>query len=561
MADLPPAGGLAQHADVHPAHDPPPTDRARSARRDTHDATPGAREVEPAALPLTSGSLLARNTMWTLLGQSAPLLAAVAAIPVLIREMGAERFGVLTLAWVLIGYMSLLDLGLGRALTQRVAERLGAGREEDLHREVATSLGIMALLGVLAGVALIALSPWLTSELLRMPVAMRGEALPAFRWIALGVPFVVVTAGYAGILSAYQRFRALNAIRIPTSILSFVGPLVVLLFSNRLDHVVMVLVAGRIAGTIAHALVTARAVPWLGRRPRWAPAAVVPLIRMGGWMTVSNLISPLMVQLDRFLVGAWISLEAVTYYATPFEIATRLWIVSGPLAMVLFPAFGTALASDRARAALLYRRSLKYVWLVLCPVVIAAITLARDGMHAWLGAEFAARSTVVFQWLVLGILANSIAQMPYAMIQAAGQARRTAVLHMMELPGYLVLLWVLLHRNGIEGVAWAWCARMTVDALVMLFMAQHVLGAPALPAAGRWSMLIGLAGIAGAFAVQGLPLYLRAPYALAAVTAAGMLLGSRGMAQERAALMSMALRGRDAATRAIRPAGSAGERP
>jgi len=79
---------------------------------------------------LTSGSVLARNTLINLLGRTAPMAVAIFAIPILIRELGTERFGVLTLVWVVIGYFSLFDLGLGRALTKLVAEKLASEQEE-----------------------------------------------------------------------------------------------------------------------------------------------------------------------------------------------------------------------------------------------------------------------------------------------------------------------------------------------------------------------------------------------------------------------------------------------
>src|SRR5256885_16689772 len=65
---------------------------------------------------------LARNAVWNLLSLTAPMLVALGAIPALIRTLGADRFGILTLAWMLIGYCSLFDLGLGRALTKLVSE-------------------------------------------------------------------------------------------------------------------------------------------------------------------------------------------------------------------------------------------------------------------------------------------------------------------------------------------------------------------------------------------------------------------------------------------------------
>src|SRR5215469_9230201 len=110
---------------------------------------------------LTSGRLLARNTVWNLIGSGAPMLVAVFCIPILIRGLGKERFGVLTLAWALIGYASLFDLGLGRALTQLVARKLGAGEEREIPSLAWTSLLLMLLLGFLGTAAIFLISPWL----------------------------------------------------------------------------------------------------------------------------------------------------------------------------------------------------------------------------------------------------------------------------------------------------------------------------------------------------------------------------------------------------------------
>src|SRR5882672_938675 len=124
---------------------------------------------------LTSGRLLARNTVWNLLGYGAPVAVAVFCIPILIRGLGHERFGVLTLAWALIGYASLFDLGLGRALTQLVAKKLGAGEDSEVPMLVWTSSLLMLLLGVLGAGVVALLSPLLVHRVLNVPVALQRE--------------------------------------------------------------------------------------------------------------------------------------------------------------------------------------------------------------------------------------------------------------------------------------------------------------------------------------------------------------------------------------------------
>src|SRR4051794_27268252 len=131
------------------------------------EAPPGP---ESALHRLTSGRVLARNAAWSLVGQVAPMLVAVVAIPLLIGGLGRDRFGVLTLAWLVIGYFSLFDFGLGRALTKVVAERLGEDREGELPALVWTSLGLMMALGLAGALVVGLLSSWLVRGVIKVPV-------------------------------------------------------------------------------------------------------------------------------------------------------------------------------------------------------------------------------------------------------------------------------------------------------------------------------------------------------------------------------------------------------
>lgn len=426
-------------------------------------------------LHLTSGRLLARNTVWNLIGNGAPMIVAIFCIPILIRGLGTERFGILTLTWALIGYASLFDLGLGRALTQLVAKKLGAGEDREVPTLVWTSLLLMLILGVVGSAIIIFLSPWLVHGALNVPDPMEPETLQSFRLLGLSLPFVITTAGLRGLLEAHQRFGLISALRIPMGVFTFAGPLVVLPFSKSLVPVVATLVVGRGAAWAAHLLLCLRMLPELGRSIVWERSAAGPLLRFGGWMTVSNLVSALMVMIDRFLIGALVTMTAVAYYATPYEVVTKLWVIPGALVGVMFPAFSTSSMQDRNRTAVLFRRSVKCILLVLFPMVLLLIVLARDGLKVWLGSEFAANSVHVVQWLAAGVLINSLALVPSALIQGVGRPDLTAKLQVIELPVYLTSLVWLTKEYGIEGAAIAWTARVALDALILFIMARRLL--------------------------------------------------------------------------------------
>lgn len=423
----------------------------------------------------TSGRLLAKNSLFNIVGQGTPMLVALITIPILIKEIGIERFGILSLAWMVVGYFSLFDLGLGRALTKLTAEKLGTEHENQIPALVWTALFLMVLLGLVGVLIGILVSTWLVYDVLKIPTELKQETLIAFYLLVVSIPIVIATTGLRGILEAYQRFDLVNALRIPLGLLTYLGPLLVLPFSKSLLPVIGILTVGRLIFFLFHLKVCFKTIPGLSRSIVIQRSAMKPLIRFGSWMTVTNLVSPIMVYLDRFLIGAVVSIASVAFYTTSYEVVTKLTIFPEAIVNVLFPAFSTSFAQDRNRTAKLFVRGVKYVFLVLFPIVLLIVILSYEGLNIWLGTEFAQKSTRVLQWLAIGVLFNSLARIPFALVQGAGRPDLTSKLHLVELPFYLLAVWWFLTNYGIEGAAIAWTLRVAIDAIILFAMAKRFL--------------------------------------------------------------------------------------
>jgi len=94
------------------------------------------------------------NMLWSMTGSVIPLFAAVITIPYLVEALGVARFGVLSLAWVVVGYFSLFDMGLGKALTQLVAKKIGSGDEHEVPSLVWIGMGLMVIFGSVSALLL-----------------------------------------------------------------------------------------------------------------------------------------------------------------------------------------------------------------------------------------------------------------------------------------------------------------------------------------------------------------------------------------------------------------------
>ncbi|AUT62231.1 flippase [Paraburkholderia terrae] len=423
----------------------------------------------------TESSSLARNLTYNIFGQLIPLALAAISIPMLIHHMGKDRFGLLTIAWMVVGYFNLFDLGLGRALTRLVAERIGAGRTEEVPQIISTGLVLMTGLGVAGAITVAIVTPALTT-MLKVPVMYVGESRTSFYLLALSIPSVILTTGLRGILEAFQRFDITNALRTPLGLWTFGGPLCVLPFSDRLDWIVLSLVLGRVVSVAVHWYCTAHQIGGKMITGLSDRRLCKELLSFGGWMTVSNIVSPMMVYMDRFFIGALLGTTAVAFYTTPYEVVFKLNIVSEGLFGVLFPLMASRFAVDRSQSGDMLMLGAKLITACLFPLVLLVVAFARPFLKIWIGHEFAERSACVMQLLAIGLFINGFSKVAFNLLQAQGRADVTAKLHLIELPVYVMGLVLLTKSFGIVGAAAGWALRMILDAGLLYWMSLRVAG-------------------------------------------------------------------------------------
>lgn len=396
----------------------------------------------------------------------------IVTIPRLVRTLGVDRFGILTLCWIVMGYFSLFDLGLGRALTQVVAERTGTGDHLELPDIIRTALAMMLLLGLLGGTMIAIGSPFVIKHILKMPAQLRLETTSAFLLMACSIPAVTLMAGLRGILEARQKFVEISILRLGMGILTFLGPWLVSFRTTNLFWVVMSLEGMRYGALLAHYRICVDGVPEVKAGGTFHARHWKTLLRFGGWMTVSNVISPLMHNLDRFFIGGFLSVGAIAYYSTPFDMITKVFLLSNSVVTVLFPLFGSLYLIDPNQTCKLYNKGLLMIFIMLSPVLLIAGIGSRFFLFHWLGPEFAIQSSPILQVLCIGVLINALAAVPFAYIQGAGRPDLTAKFHMAEAPLYFALLWILVLKFGVIGVAWTWTIRVSLDFILLCLAAR-----------------------------------------------------------------------------------------
>lgn len=419
---------------------------------------------------------VARYTIYNVLGQAVPLVVGLAAIPMITRSLGDTRFGLLALMWAIIGYFSVLDLGLGRATTKFVAEAL-AGQDPARAQQVAGfTAASQTALGILGGVVLAAVAPWVVADLLHVPADLTDEAVLAFRWLGLSVPFVVLSLNLRAVLEGAQRFDLANLIRAPNGVLAFAIPAVAAYLGVRLPGIVALLLGLRVATCWASWVAIRAALPGFRWELRPTRELVRPLLGYGGWIAVSNVVGPILTYLERFVLAAVAGVGAVAYFAAPYEAISRLLIIPASLAGGLFPVVSVPLTDERrADAERLLGRSVRSLWLLVGGPAVFVMLLSGPLLRLWLGPEYAAQGATGLAILAAGMLIIGLAHVPGIFLLGQGRADLPAIFVLIELPIYAALAWWCVRAYGVTGAALAWTLRVSLDA-VLLFAAARKVG-------------------------------------------------------------------------------------
>jgi O-antigen/teichoic acid export membrane protein len=434
--------------------------------------TPTQATFSESAVRLTSPLLVARNSFLSLCSELWTLVVIVLAMPLVVRALGPDSFGLFSLAWVVLGYMAILDFGVSRAATKFVSEHLSRDQTGMVEKICRTALAANLSLGLIGCAIAIALTPWLTVRIFHIPPQLVPEALRMFIALALAVPVLLIQAVLRAILSSYQRFGWISVLNAAAVTLQWASACVMAVLGFHVGLIVIVCVAMRVVITAGYAAVLATISPRLLGFSFSDVQQLWRLLRFGGWVTISQVMTPILLYLDRILVGSLISLTAMTLYVIPYEVISRLRVIPASLVNALFPSFSehSAVSSSQSLTRL-YSESLKYMTLILVPCFLFLAFLGSDLISAWIGPGYAVWGGRVLRILAGGALLNSLAYVPYTALVALGRPDLPAKLHLAELPLYVAASFLLIPRWGITGAAWAVTLRLGADAIALFWCA------------------------------------------------------------------------------------------
>jgi O-antigen/teichoic acid export membrane protein len=433
--------------------------------------------------PATSDERFALSRKTTgnaLFGFGAFAYAAVLSVvitPLLVHGLGATYYGIFVLSAAALGFVGVLDLGMGTALVRFLSSSVGRGDIVEARSLIQASIAFYAIVGAVGFGVMVLLGLVFAPALFDLT----GNQLSVARFALIvsggAFQFDTVARAFSVVPVALQRSGVSAAFRIVFGTLGAGTSAAIVTAGLGLRWLVGAYALIDVAGLAVSMGIARRVIPGLRLAPRWDRARIRRLMTFSGWIFLANISAFVIFQFDRLMLGALATVSAVTYYAVPSSMASYLLAATTSLASIVIPATGDLIArGESLRVDRLYRRSTRLCVLFVGSAGIPAVFFADPLLTVWLGHQFAARSTAILQILVVTFILFSLTVIPYNMLVAGGFPRIVGVLNLVIAVLNVILIFVLIPPYGAKGAAIAYLLSIAVFPLFIWFAERRVLG-------------------------------------------------------------------------------------
>jgi O-antigen/teichoic acid export membrane protein len=409
------------------------------------------------------------NFIFNVIGPLTPLVVALITVPIYVTHIGTARYGVLSITWMLLGYFGFLDLGLTRASANALAKLGHSSPREARAKILVTAFSINLFFGIVGGVIFYFSGILLIEHLLTLPAELKPEVDKAFPWISFLLPLALVVGPAGGALESRERFLTANLLQVMGGTAVLVLPVISAVFiSPSLSVVIPTAVMSRgLAIVVFLGFALGEEGPLSPRN--FDRTQCRALLSYGGWISMSNIIGPLLASLDQLMIGSMLGVVAVAHYSVPMSLVVRSQILAVASSRTLFPRISRSTRDEATKISEKALVTLAYGYGAVC---VPAIVLAWPFLELWMGKEFAAISGPIAELLLFGGWTCGLGMISLAFSEGQGNPDIGAKVHALEIIPFIILLWFLINEFGLLGAATAWTIMVTCEA-GFLFLATR----------------------------------------------------------------------------------------
>lgn len=385
---------------------------------------------------------------------------SLAFVPLYIKYIGMEAYGLVGLYAVLQAGLSMLDLGMTPTLNREMARFTAGAHSRQSINDLLRTLEITAIcIAVVIAVLIWGTSGYLATDWLRaekMPTEVVAQALTV---IALVVALRFVESIYRGTLLGLQRQVWYNSINAAVATLRHGGAVLILIWVSPT-------VSAYFAWQAAISLLSVailwggvhRAMPKPPLQPKFTIKAIADVWRFASGVMLGTFLAILLTQIDKLLLTRLLTLELFGYYTLAGTVAGVLYIIIGPITTAFYPQLVELTTQDnQSTLVIVYHQGSQLVTLMMAPVVMLLIFFPGAAIYIWSGnATLAENTAEILSIIVLGVFLNGLMHMPTQLQLAYGWVSLGIKTNIVAVLVLVPALFLIVPRYGAVGAAWIW---------------------------------------------------------------------------------------------------------
>lgn len=407
-------------------------------------------------------SALRRNIVANYAGKGLLVAMALFFPPFYHRLLGREAYGLVGFFGTLAAVLNLFDFGLSMTLNREMARLSAEGTPEasqEMRDLVRTHEGIFWSVGAFAGLGVAALAPVIAQRWVHVRTLPVETVTQAVR--VMGLVFALQWPGglYNGGLLGLQKQVLSNVVQVATTTLRLLGSALILwLVSRTVQAYLLWQVLTASLGTLACGVMLARHLPAPGLRGRFRWEVLRKHWRFSAGMTGISVMTVLLVQADKLVVGKLFTLEELGDYTLAGTVGNGLYYFIGPVFAAVFPRLCQLVTTgDEAALRALYHKSCQIMSVTVLPVTLVLVLFVREVLFAWTGnADIVERIWPVVVAIAVGTSMSGLMNLPYALQLAHGWTRLTFWTNLVAVVLLVPLVATLGRRYGMVGAAAGW---------------------------------------------------------------------------------------------------------
>lgn len=415
------------------------------------------------ALSITSRnstSIPFRDLVANYVGKAWVAVLNIMAVPLYIKFMGIEAFGLVGFFLSLQSVLVLLDMGLSTTLNRELARCTALPGQQQRMHDVVKTLGILYWsLAVIAGLAVVGLAPLVATKWVHSTNIAPSIVVDSLRLFGISVVFQAPVSLYTGGLMGIQRqvwYNAANAlmwtIRVGGTLLTLRYICNSLIVYCGCQVIFSVIYVALLSYILHHSLPKSSA-------PATFRLDMLPnLARYSSGIGLSSGIILVFNQVDKLILSKLVDLHNFGYYTLAWQLAGVLFILYTPIYAAFFPVLSRKVATqDLAGLASAYLLACQIMAVTVIPVGMVMVFFSYDILLAWTGNSLTAMHTyALVSALLPGAISGALMYMPFA-LQTAHTVTRDAIKAMsIALVGLILLLLVVAPRFHCLGSALTW---------------------------------------------------------------------------------------------------------